>query len=123
VTGSVTTVELLKSFASILAHPDYRPGMKSLTDMREVAHFATSGDIRQIVHFMEGCQDQISGGRAALVVSTDVSFGMARMLQIMSQHLPIEICVFRDLEEACTWLDIQAPENLGSPFTPTTSIC
>jgi hypothetical protein len=40
VSGSVTMDELLRSFGSVLADVDYRPGMKSLTDMREVEHFA-----------------------------------------------------------------------------------
>lgn len=110
VTGSITTVELIESFTNVLGHPDYRPGMKSLTDLRSIDHFSSIDDVKQIAQFMDEHQDHIMGGKAAVVVSRDVSFGMVRMLELLSSKLPIEIRVFRKLKAAYNWLDIPIRE-------------
>ena len=48
------------------------------------------------------------GGKTAIVSGGDLGFGISRMLEIFYEmhHVPIEIRVFRNTEEACEWLAI-----------------
>ena len=45
------------------------------------------------------------GVRRALVATSDVAFGMARMYAIASEHAGQTIEVFRDMNAAEAWLD------------------
>ena len=40
----------------------------------------------------------------ALVASEDFEFGLSRMWEAIAQDLPLEIKVFRDMDEARTWV-------------------
>ena len=108
ISGTVTSDEILASLTEILKHPDYQPGMKSLTDLRAIQHYASPQDVRQIANFILGRGDEVRGGKAAIVVAQDVSFGMARMLELLTESSPLSIGVFRDLKEAYEWLGIEA---------------
>ena len=48
----------------------------------------------------------------AIVTDSDFAFGMARMYQILTEPLPVQIGVFRTLDEATAWL---APRRRTSP--------
>ena len=43
--------------------------------------------------------------KTAYVVASDVDFGLSRMAQAYFAQLPVDIRVFRDLDEARTWLE------------------
>ncbi len=108
VSGAVTTDEILAHITEILQHPDYQPGMKSLTDIRAIQQYASPEDVRQIANFILGRSKEVQGGRAAVVVAQDVSFGMARMLELLTESSPLSIGVFRELAEAYEWLGMKA---------------
>ena len=78
VSGTVTTDEIIDSLTGILKHPDYQPGMKSLNDLRAIQPYASPQDVRQIANFILGRGEEVRDGKTAVVVSQDVSFGMAR---------------------------------------------
>lgn len=44
----------------------------------------------------------------ALVVDQDVLFGLARMYDLLTEHVPTELRILRDVDEARTWLDARA---------------
>ncbi|MBW1813454.1 MAG: hypothetical protein JRJ39_07210 [Deltaproteobacteria bacterium] len=106
VQGLVSTDELLKSLEDVLNHPDYHPGMKSLTDLREATPFTNTGDVEQIANLLQKRKDRFKEGKAAVVVSKEVSYGMIRMLQAYAADSPFEIEVFYDIEEAKKWLGV-----------------
>jgi hypothetical protein len=108
-TGHLEMEELVTVVLGAIDHPDYRPGMKSLTDLRGIDHEVTREDIQRLAELLRGRQTEISGGRGAIVVSSDVSFGMARMLEGLTTQVPYELNVFRDIAEACAWLGIPVP--------------
>lgn len=49
--GLVTTDEIVQSIEHTLNHADFHPGIKSLTDLREVIHQANIQDIKKIADF------------------------------------------------------------------------
>ncbi len=78
--------------------------MKTLTDMREVVHSATPEDVKRIAGFVLEQMSTIGSLKAAVVVSTDVSFGMTQILRALVDRGSTDIRVFRDMEEAISWL-------------------
>ncbi len=107
--GTTNTEELLDSFTRILKNPAFHPKMKSLTDLTGIKHFAFSADVKRIAGFIKEHREEILGGKAAIVVSSPVIYGMARMLQILTEDSGFDIAVFRDKDEACKWLGINTP--------------
>jgi hypothetical protein len=70
-----------------------------------------SGDIRNIVSFLEMRKEKLRPKKHALVAASTITFGFARMYQILSEGvLPISIQVFSSREQALGWLrDDSAP--------------
>jgi hypothetical protein len=56
-----------------------------------------------------------AGARAAVLVKSDLLFGVARMFQTIRAESPVAYGVFRDPEEAAAWLAAPSEE---SPPTP-----
>jgi len=112
-TGTISVEELLASFLSVLQHPDYRSGMSSLNDLREVTVSSYSPQVKKIAEFLKNHSEQTGAARAALVVSSDAMFGMGRALQGFASRSPMEIEIFRDMGEARKWLGLE-PEEDGS---------
>jgi hypothetical protein len=106
VTGRVSADELLENLECTRNHPDYHPGMASLSDMRDYVHQATNADIRRIAQFFTEHLEDIRGSRAAIVVSKTASYGMSRMLQSYLEGAPLSVLVTYDLAEAKQWLGI-----------------
>ena len=76
-----------------------------LIDARDAQHDLTASDIRRLVELVGHLQAAHGfSHRTALVVSTSVDFGMARMYGSLAQTVDPGFSVFRDLDEAEAWL-------------------
>ncbi|MDD2337582.1 MAG: STAS/SEC14 domain-containing protein [Geobacteraceae bacterium] len=64
-----------------------------------------SGDIRNIVAFLEMRKEKLRPRKNAFVAASTITFGFARMYQILSEDvLPMSIQVFTSREQALEWL-------------------
>jgi hypothetical protein len=73
---------------------------------RRGAEPLTTEVVNQMVAFLAKHQRELSGGRVAVVVSDETSFGMTRMVQLRSTiDVPDgNIRPFRTYDEAVDWL-------------------
>lgn len=101
--GPLTNADLTQYLRLLADDSRFRSGFNQLCDLRDVTEMrvGTSG-IRQIVSL----NPFVAGSRRAVVVASDVAFGMARMYQILTDASPDELEVFRDLDEALRWLGV-----------------
>ena len=79
-----------------------------LIDARNAAVRLSSSDVHQIVELLRSLARSHRLGRTAVVVSTDVAYGIMRMLQILVE----DVCVvqpFRDMAAARLWLNDGTP--------------
>jgi hypothetical protein len=106
--GEVTVNELTESFSKVLQDPDYRSGMPSLSDLRDLKVTGFTPTIRGIAEFIERRREQTGAARAAVVVSSEAAYGLLRMLQALTHKSPMEIRPFRKMEEALEWLGLDA---------------
>jgi hypothetical protein len=85
---------------------DFSPGIDSIWDFRKTTSASvTNDDLKEIARYNERI-GPIRGPKwkAALVVSTDLFFGLARMFEAFADSAPNEIKVFRNMEEATAWI-------------------
>jgi hypothetical protein len=76
---------------------------KELIDARGATPLLTPDEIRQIVSLLQILGQESRLGPTAVLVSTDVAFGLVRMLQALVEDI-CEIRPFRDEKEARAWL-------------------
>jgi len=103
--GSVNVLELRDIFQEIVSHEDWQAGFNMLCDYRKIENFdVSSQDIDDITEWQASIDSLIGSGRCAVVASKDAVFGMNRMWEMLSSERSQQICVFRQLEAAYSWL-------------------
>ena len=81
-----------------------------LWDFTEVDLSKISTDeLRQIVREIRIYADARKGGKTALVFSSDLGYGLGRMVETFSEieNMPFELRSFRSLEKAEEWLGVK----------------
>lgn len=83
---------------------DFRGHIDPLVDMesvRKVAEFLRDRD----------SAEELQRGKLALLADTHALYGTLRLFAVHREHESVEINVFRDIEDALRWLDID-PDSL-----------
>ena len=108
--GVLTDRELLAHVRALTADPRFAQHFRQLADLRDVTDLqVTASTIREMVRL----NPFGAGSRRALVVTSDVVFGMARMYQILRDESPDEFRIFRKVDGALQWLGLaDAKEEL-----------
>lgn len=106
--GLVTDDQMVACIAALREDPGLRPDMNTLSDMRNIDVGFTSNGVMEMLRVMEQSSDRRSTAKAAIVATSDVAFGMARMFQTHSaiQDQDPKFRIFRDMDEACEWLGL-----------------
>ena len=100
--GVVTYAELAQHLAE--EERDDALGLAELIDARGATTDLTPEQVRSLVTLTDALVRKGRFGALAIVTDNDVTFGMARMYQILADALPIEIGVYRELSDALAWL-------------------
>ena len=97
------TEEELREHGRLLRNdPEFQPDFRQLLDMSDTTEIRVGSEMVR-----DAARNQFfaPGVRRALVATSDVAFGMARMYAIASEHAGQTIEVFRDMNAAEAWLD------------------
>lgn len=110
VDGEVDADEIFSAIREVWAAPAYRRRPCVLWDFRNAGvSRMQSADVRQVVHLEREGRPDLPPVRMAVLVSTDVGYGMARMLGALIEREPIDLRIFRDDEKAA-WRWLGDPE-------------
>jgi len=95
--GSPSAEDYWKTFESVRKDPRYRPTMSTIVDARGVTslEYLPTASIRMIARREEEDPDQRRYGRVAIVVASDIAFGLARLYALERGNAPREVGVFR----------------------------
>ena len=106
--GQYQPDDVIKTFVSAMNDPLCPNPAALLVDVRRSETLATAAvtDIRRVAEFVGPYAPRV-GGRAAVVASSDVHFGLSRLGSVYSDTVGVEAQVFRDLESAITWLGVK----------------
>jgi hypothetical protein len=88
----------------ILEHPDYERGMKLISYRAGTVAPLTSDHVHQILAVLERRSSRMQPVVLALVAPGQCDFGMARMMETLSENADIVVRAFRRPREAIQWL-------------------
>ena len=109
ITGLIAAADLIGFFETLYRTPDFDLGMRALWDLREADFSALlPSDIRSIMDCVGKRWGKDGSGRAAIVTSRDLDYGMSRMFQIMLEgETTSKVSVFKDISDAQVWLEAE----------------
>jgi hypothetical protein len=106
-TGSITPNEAFATFDEVIAHPDYRPDMKVLSDHRELESVMSVEFVKTFLGRVSQMREALRQARWAFVERGLVRYGMARMASILCDPLGLQLRAFRSMSEAREWLGLE----------------
>ena len=107
-TGVLTDGEMIQCVSDLRSDPALKPDMKTLSDMRKIEVAFTAQGIEKMLGVMCETSEHRKEAKAAIVVSSDVAFGMGRMLEMTADGTADpSFMIFRDMASACEWLGIE----------------
>ncbi|RYG92046.1 STAS/SEC14 domain-containing protein [Loktanella sp. IMCC34160] len=115
--GEVTPDQYLESFDRYLKDPDYAPDLRILMNMTTATGFDIDfkAMFQMVLHQIPHYANRPKGTRAAILAPDDLSFGIGRMYQSLTDgQLPSELAVFRTAEEAFDFLGLEPDDSLLS---------
>jgi len=105
-TGKAGEGDAVKVISTMLAHPEWKPGMPRCYDISNLdAGSLTVKEMRRIAGFAATHKAELGGGKIAMVARRNLEYGFSRMLSVLVTPFgPTELEVFRTREEAIVWL-------------------
>lgn len=93
----------------------FRKNRYSITDLTKVTGTdVTSEQVQTLKEMGKDVASRVNPDRVvAIVASTDFSFGMSRMLQMLAANVPWDIQVFRNQAEAEDWVRARVKDRFG----------
>jgi hypothetical protein len=88
----------------LMADPGFRPGMPGLIDCRRAKSLFSIADLRRTAQDSRQRPQLQVPGRAAVLASSNLIYGLLRMYEVFNEGSPSQIRVFRKPEEAMAWL-------------------
>jgi len=105
--GALGDEDVLRHVARVWNELQTTRDADELLDLREAT---LDGVSRAALGRAADLARRVAGGptraRLAIVVATDVTYGVARMYELMSDESVLSVRVFRSLEEARGWLGL-----------------
>ena len=100
------TEEIIRTLSSTIAGTSEDRAARVIIDFTAITMAASGGfdEMRKVSGYVDRIQHMRSGARWALVAPADVAFGLARMFEILTADMQVEVMAFRSEEEALAWL-------------------
>ena len=89
----------------ILRHPDYQSGMNLIAYRDEGLEPATGEHVRQVLAVLGRRSERMVSVNLAIVAPDSCDFGMARMMETLSESASIVVRAFRHSDDAIEWLE------------------
>ncbi len=104
VTGSPSLNEAIEASEALYRDSRFSRPSRILWDLSEGRFSWTQEEVREFGDFVRENRP-VGPGRAAVLASDELSFGLSRMYELRSDDIPVEVASFRDAESALTWLN------------------
>jgi hypothetical protein len=108
--GACTYEDVKVYLDELMEAPGFRPGMPALVDCRRVKSLLSILDLRRTAADFKGRPKMQVPGRAAVLASSNLIYGLLRMFEVFNEGNPVEIRVFRKPDEAVAWLTGETDE-------------
>ena len=112
--GTFSSEEGAAHYREIAGYQSFQQGSHLFHDVRLVDVDVPASEIHKVAEVASPKADSNDIRKVAILVSSDMGFGMMRMLGAMRERPGLILNVVRDLEEAKAWLEL--PAEVGDPF-------
>jgi hypothetical protein len=102
--GDYTAQDLKDLLVAALSDPRTRPGMSTLMDIRRSEAARTTDELVSVVDFLGSKRDRAVPLRCAVVTTSDLRFGLSRMVSVYLERYGVDLRVFREIEAAEYWI-------------------
>ncbi len=103
--GTITNDELAAHSKHLRANPRFAPDFRQLQDLTEIREFkVTSAGLQNLARLNPFGK----GARRAVLVASNLAFGLARMHEMLRGNSADELRVFRQRALAMEWLELPA---------------
>jgi len=107
--GSVNFTEVRLVFDELLQIPGFREGLKLVADFRQSETPLTGAQVKSLADYGSLTDAKWGTTKWAVVASNDVTYGLARMYEILTTGYRVVTHVFRNAAEADDWLGLGVP--------------
>lgn len=104
-TGEVTREEIFGYLDAVVAHRDYDPTFHEYVDATRLDPTHIHIDVIRAWNDKSGQLGVDARHRVAIVVSSDVTFGLVRQAELVKESTRVPMRAFRDADEAVAWLE------------------
>jgi len=107
-TGEISSNDIIRVIESFYKENPTKNIIWNFRDADTDALLSLSyNELKDIVRFTKQHEDLRRSGKTALVVSTDLAFGLGRMYDALAEieNLSHSVKVFRSMDEAIKWLE------------------
>ena len=101
--GDFQPKDLQETFKKVFSNPEFKSGINILVHDLDSVFIPTSKQIESGAKTVEEIMKKFSA-KMAIVVSSDVNYGMGRMMEIFCEQRGVDVKVFKELEAAKMWL-------------------
>ena len=111
--GKLTDSEMLGVSHQLFYDKNFNIELNQLIDLRKVTSFSvTTKGIEQLIAHERHQIGSKPCGKLVIVAPSDISFGTARMYQLLSSDETFTIQVFRNMGKAIEWLGLPCQEDI-----------
>jgi len=105
--GNHTPEDVKTAFVKALKDQDFPKDAALLMDMSQSESFGqrTDDEIRSVAQFPAPWIEKI-GNKCAVLVTSDLFYGLSRMGAVFAEAVGIDAQVFRNVDEALEWLGV-----------------
>ena len=109
--GDISDADLLSSYKELYESECWQPGFHEIVDLRNAQMGGVTSDgLRRVSSMVESfTKGKCEEFKTAFIAPDDLPFGIARMYEVLSSETPENVMVFRDLNKAFKWLEIEDP--------------
>ena len=92
------------AFDQLISHPEFRPGMNAIWDLRQTSVTVRPGDPSKFAAYVRSRRGaRGSRYRLAVLAKTTEQWSMARIFELVAATLPFEYRIFGDESAARQW--------------------
>ena len=102
--GQTSIEELGQALGKITNSTEFPPDVKALWDLRKLDFTQLDTNFGEALVSLREQNPKRGNTKIALIVEKDLGYGMCRMYVMLSEHLPQEVSVFKDIASAENWL-------------------
>lgn len=103
-TGEATPEMFREALAALTTSSSFPPDVDTLWDLRALDVSRTDGRFTSVLVAIRGEFPSRGGARVAIVVGSDLGFGMGRQFELLGRNVSTGVALFRSVEEAQAWL-------------------